>query len=85
MQTIYFLLSDEAAMARKENRKPSFVVHVECHSDMKIDERFIELDADDLNHGVALAKHWVENLGKTSAAVRQTFKNGKLKSPSLIV
>jgi len=85
MNTLYFLLSSEAADSRMVERKPSFVVHVECHSDMKIDERFIELDADDLNHGVALAKHWVKNLGKTSAAVRQTFKNGRLKSPSLIV
>lgn len=85
MQTIHFLLSDKAAMARNENRKPSFVVHVECHSDFEIDERFIELDADDLNHAVALAHHWVRVLGKTSAAVRQTFENGRLKSPSLIV
>lgn len=85
MQTIDFLLSDEAAVARKKTRKPSFVVHVECHSNMKNDERFIELDADDLNHAISLANHWVTVLGKTSAAVRQTFENGKLKSPSLIV
>ena len=85
MNTLSFLLSAEAADKRMVERKPAFVVHVETHGDMNVADRFVELDADDLNHGVALAKHWVKNLGKTSAAVRQTFKNGRLKSPSLIV
>lgn len=82
--SLSFLLSSEAASARMTERKPAFVVHVETHSDMGVADRFVELDADGIDHASNLADAWVNGMGNASAAVRRVMPNGTLMKPCFI-
>lgn len=71
---IEFFMSDEAARLRMIERKPIVVVHAEVGNGV-----FVELDADDLDHGHRLAASWTKNVAHCiSAAVRVVRKDGKL-------
>jgi len=83
--SLSFLLSSDAASARMVERKPAFVVHVETHGDASIADRFVELDADDIEHAGNLANAWVNRMGNSSAAVRRVMPDGTLHAPSWIV
>jgi len=83
--SLSFLLSSEAASARMADRKPAFVVHVETSSDMSVADRFVELDADGIEHAGNLADAWVNSLGNASAAIRRVMPDGTLHDPSWIV
>lgn len=84
MSTLSFLLSRQAANERIAERKPKFVVHVETHSDWLVADRFIELDAYDIDEAHDLATAWVDHLGNTSAAVRRVVSDGTLHNPCFI-
>jgi len=87
-QSIDFLKSDEAAQLRLKragysNLKFKYVVHVEIHPRMDVDERFYEFDATDVKHSLALIHQWVMRHGAVSAAFRPVLMNGKLGDPSI--
>jgi hypothetical protein len=83
MYTIEFLLSYQAEAPRAARSKTGCVVHVECRGEGP--ERFQELDADNVDHGLVLANSWVQNGAAVSAAVRRKLPNGELLRPSYIV
>ena len=72
-KTIKFLLSSEAAEMRNRSRKPAFVVHAEIRP-----HEFVELDADDAEHGHRLAAMWCDSASAISAAVRKVLPDGSL-------
>lgn len=84
--SLSFLLSSAAA-SQRANREPSarFVVHAEVVSGMdRESERFVEIDADDVEHAHTLARHWIDTFGAISAAVRRKEPNGALHKPCYI-
>tara|TARA_R100001510_G_C7653586_1_gene211887 strand:- start:3390 stop:3653 length:264 start_codon:yes stop_codon:yes gene_type:complete len=83
-QSLSFLLSSEAATARMAERKPSFVVHIETHGDMSVDDRFIELDATNLNGAMRLIDTWMRGEKYASAAMRRVMPDGTLHDPAWI-
>ena len=83
--SLSFLLSSEAASARMIERKPAFVVHVETDSDASVANRFVELDAEGIDHAANLADAWVNRMGNASAAVRRVMPDGTLHDPSWII
>ena len=82
--SLSFLLSADAADQRIIERNPAFVVHVETSSDMSIDNRFVELDADSAEHAGNLANVWVDVMGNASAAIRRVMPDGTLHKPCFI-
>lgn len=68
-----FLLSSDAASGRMDERKPSFVVHVEVEPLMHQ-----ELDADSVRHAQVLAQQWLALGWARSAAVRSVNADGTL-------
>lgn len=83
--SLSFLLSSEAASARMIERKPAFVVHVETSGDMSVADRFVELDADSIEHAGKIADAWVNSMGNVSAAVRRVMPDGTLHKPCAII
>ncbi len=82
--SISFLLSADAAGQRMIERKPAFVVHVETSSNMSVADRFVELDADNMEHAGNLADAWVDRMGNASAAIRRVMPDGTLHKPCFI-
>ena len=82
--SLSFLLSADAAEQRMAERKPAFVVHVETSSDMSVADRFVELDAGDIEQAGNLADAWVDRMGNASAAVRRVMPDGTLHKPCFI-
>jgi hypothetical protein len=82
--SLSFLLSADAAEQRMTERKPAFVVHVETSSDMSVADRFVELDAGDIEQAGNLADAWVDRMGNASAAVRRVMPDGTLHKPCFI-
>lgn len=84
-QSLSFLLSSEAAVQRATRSTASFVVHAETVSGLDREtERFVEIDADDVDHAHNLARHWVDVFGAVSAAVRRRDPDGTLHKPCWI-
>jgi len=83
--SLSFLLSSEAANLRAASRKPAFVVHVEKTSDLSVADRFVELDAESVDHASNLADAWVNKMGNASAAIRRASSDGSLHKISWIV
>jgi hypothetical protein len=83
--SLSFLLSSEAASARMIERKPAFVVHVETISDFSVADRFVELDADGIEHAGNIANAWVNSMGNASAAIRRVMPDGTLHKPCSII
>ena len=79
MNTISFLLSNEAARLRMSARKPSFVVHVKL--DLSVADRIVELDADDPQHASRIADTWGEREGTSSVVIRRCLHDGTLTDP----
>tara|TARA_Y100001937_G_C6937178_1_gene248666 strand:+ start:251 stop:559 length:309 start_codon:yes stop_codon:yes gene_type:complete len=84
--SIKFLTSDEAAELRLKRlgrtaKSAHYVVHVEIHPRMDIDERFYEFDAVDIKHATALVHQWIMVHGATSAAFRHIEASGSLGKP----
>ena len=65
-----FFANDLKAVRISRNAK--FVVHVE------INGMWTEFDADNQEHALRLAKHWVIKLGADSASCRRVMKDGTL-------
>lgn len=82
--SLSFLLSADAAEQRMTERKPAFVVHVETSSDMSVADRFVELDAGDIEQAGSLADAWVDRMGNASAAIRRVMPDGTLHKPCFI-
>ena len=82
--SLSFLLSADAASQRMSSRKPAFVVHVETSSDMDVADRFVELDAQDMEQAGNIADAWVERMGNASAAIRRVMADGTLHAPCFI-
>jgi hypothetical protein len=82
--SLSFLLSADAAEQRMAERKPAFVVHVETSSDMSVADRFVELDAGDIEQAGNLADAWVDRMGNASAAIRRVMPDGTLHKPCFI-
>ena len=87
-QSVQFLKSEGAAKLRLKrigysNRKVNFVVHVEIHPRMDVDERFYEFDAVDVKHAIAIIHQWIMVHGATSAAYRYINDDGSLSIPSI--
>jgi hypothetical protein len=82
--SLSFLLSADAAEQRMNERKPAFVVHVETSSDMSVADRFVELDAGDIEQAGNIADAWVDRMGNASAAIRRVMPDGTLHKPCFI-
>ena len=85
MAILSFLLSHEAATKRAMERKPNFVVHVETCGNISVLDRFVELDAEDLENAHNIARAWVHDMGNASAAIRRVYPDGTLDKPSGII
>lgn len=91
--SVKWLCSDEAAKARYQRLTPvgetypmiihEYVVHVELNGRMENLERFQEIDADNIEHALALAKQWVTVHGAASVAIRKVGRDGSLGIPDI--
>ncbi|SRR5210317_1888565 len=86
--TIDFLVSSKIAIEGRVARKAKYkllgehfkyVVHVETHGNMKVPDRFVELDAESIEHAHDLADTWVVTMGNCSASARKVKGNGTLE------
>jgi hypothetical protein len=73
-RTLSFLMSDEAAKMRiKRSPEAKYAVHLETWL-----YEMEELDADDLDHAMNIARDWMKNKRCMSACVRERKKGGSL-------
>ena len=90
--SVKWLTSGEAATARYKRLTDGqtypmithqYVVHVELNGNCENLERFQEVDADSINHALALTKQWVTVHGATSVGIRKVERDGSLGSPDI--
>ena len=60
-----------------------YVVHVELNGNCENLERFQEVDADNIEHALTLAKHWLMVHGSTTVAIRKVGRDGSLGIPDI--
>ena len=60
-----------------------YVVHVELNGNPENLERFQEVDADSIDHALALAKQWVTVHNATSVGIRKVGRDGSLGLPDI--
>lgn len=91
--SVKWLCSDEAAKDRYKRLTfgdetypmitHEYVIHVELNGRMENPERFQEVDADNIEHALTLAKHWVMVHGSTTVAIRKVGRDGSLGIPDI--
>ena len=90
--SVKWLTSGEAATARYKRLTDGqtypmithqYVVHVELNGNCENLERFQEVDADSIDHALALAKQWVMVHNATSVGIRKVERDGSLGSPDI--
>jgi len=91
--SVKWLCSDEAATARYQRLTSvdetypmithQYVIHVELNSRIENPERFQEVDADNIDHALRLARRWVMVHGATSVGIRKVGRDGSLSIPDI--
>ena len=91
--SVKWLCSDKAAKARYQRLTSGdepypmithqYVVHVELNGNCENLERFREIDADNIDHALTLAKQWVTVHGATSVGIRKVGRDGSLGIPDI--
>tara|TARA_R100001460_G_scaffold2693_1_gene8607 strand:+ start:178 stop:540 length:363 start_codon:yes stop_codon:yes gene_type:complete len=91
--SVKWLCSDEAANDRYQRLTSvdetypmithQYVVHVELNGRMENPERFQEIDADNIEHALTLAKQWVTVHSAASVGIRKVGRDGSLGIPDI--
>ena len=91
--SVKWLCSDEAAHDRYQRLTSvnetypmithQYVIHVELNGRMENPERFEEIDADNIEHALTLAKQWVTVHAAASVGIRKVGRDGSLGIPDI--